>query len=144
MIAAFGMTEELEPGILAAPRRINAVHLTRLTPDGSDRERGKHAKIMIGRSIGSPIVLAPVNDLLGLAITEGIEDALSVNVSTGLGAWAAGSAGRMPALADIVPLYVETVTIFAHPEKVGQDKAQELANKLHRRGIEVFLEGVMP
>ena len=144
IIAAFGMTEEREPGILAAPRWVNAVHLTRLRPDGSDRERGPEAKIMIGRSVGSPIVLAPVNDLLGLAITEGIEDALSVHLATGLGAWAAASAGRMPALADILPSYIETVTIFAHPEKVGQDKARELANKLHGRGVEVFIEGVAP
>jgi Toprim domain/CHC2 zinc finger len=142
IIAAFGMTEEREPGILAAPRWVNAVHLTRLRPDGSDRERSPEAKIMIGRSVGSPIVLAPVNDLLGLAITEGIEDALSVHLATGLGAWAAASAGRMPALADILPSYIETVTIFAHPEKVGQDKARELANKLHGRGVEVFIEGV--
>jgi len=144
IIAAFGMTEELEPGMLAAPRWVNAVHLTRLRADGSDRERGPEAKIMIGRSVGSPIVLAPVNDLLGLAITEGIEDALSVHLATGLGAWAAASAGRMPALADILPSYIETVTIFAHPEKVGQDKARELANKLHGRGVEVFIEGVAP
>ena len=52
MIVAFGMPEEPEPGILAAPRSVNAVHLTRLKPDGSDRERGPEAKIMIGRSVG--------------------------------------------------------------------------------------------
>jgi hypothetical protein len=144
MIVAFGMPEEPEPGILAAPRSVNAVHLTRLKPDGSDRERGPDAKIMIGRSVGIPIVVAPVNDLLGLAITEGIEDALSVHLATGLGAWAAASAGRMPALADMVPSYVETVTIFAHPDKVGQDKARELASKLHKRGLEVFIEGIAP
>jgi Toprim domain len=144
IIAAFGEPEEPEPGILAAPRAVIAVHITRLKPDGSDRERGLDAKLMIGRSIGSPIVLAPVNDLLGLAITEGIEDALSVKVATGLGTWAAASAGRMPPLADIVPPYVETVTIFAHPEKIGQDKACELAKKLHGRGIETFIEGLPP
>jgi hypothetical protein len=32
---------------------------------------------MIGHSIGAPIVLAPPNELLGMAVTEGIEDALS-------------------------------------------------------------------
>jgi hypothetical protein len=40
--------------------------------------------------------------------------------------------------------YVETVTIFAHPDKVGQDKARELASKLHKRGLEVFIEGIAP
>lgn len=41
---------------------------------------------MIGRSKGAPIVLAPLNDLLGLIVTEGIEDALSAHQATGLGA----------------------------------------------------------
>ena len=58
--------------------------------------------------------------------------------------WAAASASRMPALGDTVPSYVETVTIFAHPDKVGQDKARELASKLHGRGLEVFVEGIAP
>ena len=48
-------------------------------------------------------MLAPMNDLLGLAITEGVEDALSIHAATGLGAWAAGAASRLPALADAVP-----------------------------------------
>ena len=38
----------------------------------------------------------------------------------------------------------KTVTIFAHPDKVGQDKARELASKLHKRGLEVFIEGIAP
>ena len=39
-----------------------------------------------GRGAGGlPIVVAPVNDSLGLAITEGIEDALSVHEATGFG-----------------------------------------------------------
>jgi hypothetical protein len=54
------------------------------------------AKIMLGPMSGLPIVLAPVNDSLGLAITEGIEDGLSVFEETGLRVWAAGSAGNMP------------------------------------------------
>ena len=43
------------------------------------------AKITIGSPTGAPLVLAPMNDLLGLAITEGIEDAISVHQETGLG-----------------------------------------------------------
>jgi hypothetical protein len=113
-----------------------------LLPDGSDRERGEMAKIMIGRSLGLPIVLAPVNDLLGLAVTEGIEDGLSVFEATGLGIYGAGSAGRMSALADAVPCYVESVTIYAHGDDSGQRGARELAEGLSRRGMEVFIEGL--
>jgi len=71
---------------------VRGVHLTRLKPDGSDRERTANGKIMIGHSAGVPIILAPPNDLLGMAISEGIEDALSAHEATGLGAWAAGTA----------------------------------------------------
>ena len=56
---------------------------------------------MIGRSTGAPIVLAPLTDALGLAITEGIEDALSVHEATGLGVWAAGSASASSTSATI-------------------------------------------
>jgi hypothetical protein len=98
MIAGFGLPDEPEPGHLELA---TGAHLTRLLPDGSGKAGTERDKIMIGRSIGSPIVIAPPNDLLGLAITEGIEDALSVHLATGLGAWAAGAASRLPALADV-------------------------------------------
>jgi hypothetical protein len=66
MLAAFGLAHEVEPGVIAiADDAIRGVHLTRLKPDGSDRERGAMAKIMVGHSTGSPIVLAPPNDGLG-------------------------------------------------------------------------------
>ena len=122
MVAAFGLAVETEPGVLTVrPDIVQAVHLTRLTgngekiaetraPDGS-RIR---AKIMIGSPKAAPIVLAPVNDLLGLAVTEGIEDGLSVLQATGLGVWVAGSAPHMPALAECIPNYVECCTIYMH------------------------------
>ncbi len=143
MIAAFGIPREIEPGIIRiAADAIKGVHLTRLLPDGSDRERGDRAKIMVGQSKGSPIVLAPPNDLLGLAITEGIEDALTVHASTGLGAWAAGSASRMPDLAAAMPDYIEAVTIYAHGDDAGKPNAIELARRLVGQGFEVFVEGL--
>jgi hypothetical protein len=145
MIAAFGIPDEPDPGVIAIPEdRVTGIHLTRLLPDGSDRERGDGAKIMLGLSMGSPIVLAPPNDLLGMVITEGIEDALTVHQATGLGAWAAGSAGRMPALADTLPRYIECVTICPHDDKSGRDGALALADALDRRGVEVFIEGIRP
>jgi hypothetical protein len=87
-------------------------------------------------------VLAPANDLLGLAITEGIEDALSAHEGAGLGAWAAGAAGLMPALASAVPEWIEAVTIYAHADKSGREGAFRLAAALSRRGVEVFVEGI--
>jgi hypothetical protein len=141
MIGAFGFPEEPEPGELAiADRAVRAVHLTRLLPDGSDRERGEAAKLMIGVVRGSPIVLAPVNDLGGLAIVEGIEDGLTVFEATGIGVWVAGAASFMPALADRIPAYVEAVTIYAHDDQAGQSGAAFLAERLVGHGLEVFVE----
>jgi hypothetical protein len=140
MIAAFGLAREIEPGVIAiADDAISGVHLTRLLPDGSDRERDDRAKIMIGKSAGWPIVLAPPNDLLGMAITEGIEDALSVHAASGLGAWAAGAASRLPALAGAVPSYIDCVTILVDDNDTGRDNSSKFAERITRRGIEAIL-----
>ncbi len=147
MISAFRLCAEIEPGLIVAPGEIVAIHLTLLKPDGSGKAEIKPNKIFVGspvvvvdeREVGRPIVVAPSNDLLGLAITEGIEDALSVHQATGLGAWAAGAAGFMPKLADAVPDYIECVTIYGHADKAGHDGAHALAEKLHAHGIEVCI-----
>jgi hypothetical protein len=143
MIAAFALVGEAEPGVLAEPAKVEAVHLTMLVP-GWDQAETKLPKIIIGSPLGLPIILAPPNDLLGLAITEGIGDGLSVYEATGLGVWAAGSAPFMPKLAATVPDYIECVTIFAHNDQngAGQDGAYPLAQALHERGIEVLIEGL--
>jgi hypothetical protein len=119
------------------PRSITGVHLTRLTADGNKAPNaaGK-AKIMLGVCKGAPITISPPNDLLGMVVTEGIEDGLSAYQSTGLGVWAAGSGGFMPALAPLIPDYIETVTIYAHDNETGR-KAIDLA-----RGIEVRVQGL--
>ena len=142
MMAAFALCDEPEPGVVGEPQNVNAVHLTLLKPDGSGKADVKPNKLIIGRPLGRPIVLAPPNDLLGLAITEGVEDALTAHQATGLGAWAAGAAGFMPALAETIPDYIEAVTVYAHHDKAGQNGARKLAEALHRRDIEVLIEGI--
>jgi hypothetical protein len=142
LIAAFALPDEPEPGVVGPPHDVDAVHLTLLKPDGSGKADIDPDKLMIGRSLGLPIVLAPPNDLLAMAVTEGIEDGLTVHQATGLGAWAAGAAGRMPALANVISAYIETLTIYAHADKAGQDGACGLADALARRGIETFVEGL--
>jgi Toprim domain len=141
MIAAFGLAHEIEPGVIAiADRDVTGVHLTRLLPDGSGKavfeDPDENAKIMIGFSAGSPILLAPPNDLLGLAITEGIEDGLSVHEDTGLGVWAAGAASRMPALAPVVPSYIDCTTVVADDDRDGRRFASELAEGLRARNMD--------
>jgi hypothetical protein len=141
MIAAFGLAHEVEPGVIAiADKAVSGVHLTRLRPDGSGKatfeDPDEQAKLMVGHSKGSPIVLAAPNDLLSLAITEGIEDGLSVHLETGLGVWAAGSASRMPALADVVPTYIDCVTVIADDDEDGRRHAAELVSRLQSKKIE--------
>jgi hypothetical protein len=84
------------------------------------------------------VALRITNDLLGLAITEGIENAVSVHEATGLGAWAAASASRLPALASAIPDYIETVKIIMD-DADGRRFAGELAAHLSDRNIEVRL-----
>jgi hypothetical protein len=103
MLAAFATAHEIEPGVLGEPQKVEAVHLTLLRRDGSGKADVERPKMFIGSPGKFPIVIAPANDLLGLAITEGIEDGLTAHQVTGLGAWAAGSAGRMLALAQTLP-----------------------------------------
>jgi Toprim domain len=141
MIAAFGFCGESEPGLIMPPASVRGVHLTRLEANG-DKAAVAPVKIMLGPMSGLPIVLAPVNDGLGLAITEGIEDGLSVFEETGLGVWAAGSAGNMPKIAAALPAYVECVTIFAHRDEAGLHFAKEAADIIRATGTEVHLKGL--
>ncbi len=125
-------------------KAITAVQLTLLKADGSGKADIEPNKITIASPAGMPMVIAPPNDLLGLAITEGVEDALSVHCATGLGAWASGGASFMPKLALVMPDYIEAVTIYAHPDEAGQRGAYELADALDGRGMEIIIEGIGP
>jgi len=142
MISAFGLVGECEPGLLAAPHSVESVHLTLLKADGSDKADIKPNKLIVGSPGAFPIVLSPPNDLLELGICEGVEDGLTAYQETGHGVWSAGPAGRLPGLADLVPNYIERVTIYAHDDKGGRDHATALAQALDRRGIEVFVDGL--
>jgi phage/plasmid primase-like uncharacterized protein len=152
LIAALDLAEEIEPGRLATTPRVESVHLTLLRPDGSGKADVDPNKIMVGGSLRLPIVLAPLNDLFGLAICEGIENGLTVHQATGLGVWAAASAGHMPALADTIPRDAEAITIYADDDKAGRKGALDLAEALHMRRrrpggfirgeIEILIEGL--
>jgi hypothetical protein len=138
IIAAFGLPDEPEPGVIVLPdERIKGIHLTRLVPDGSDRDRGEKAKIMIGHSKGWPIVLSAPTDGLALIVSEGIESGLSGFEATGLCAWVAGSASRLPALAENLPVWVESVTIFAEDDIDGRRHAAALADAVRARSVDV-------
>jgi phage/plasmid primase-like uncharacterized protein len=138
LIAAAGMASEHEPGVVAiADDAVKAVHLILLKADGSGKADVEPNKLSVGPIKGAPIMLAPMNDLLGLAIAEGIEDALAIHEATGLGAWAAGSAPMLPALADAVPDYTDCVSILVDDDDAGHRHAGTLAARLRTRGLHV-------
>jgi hypothetical protein len=134
LIAVFGLPDEPEPGVLAIrDDAVSGIQLTRLLQDG--QKAPGDAKITIGRCLGSPIVVAPMNDLLGLVIAEGVEDALSLAESTGCGAWAAGGAYRLPALADAVPDFTDFITIACDDDLAGRKGTEALLERLRLRGL---------
>jgi hypothetical protein len=143
LVSAFGLPRESEPGTLRSlrPSEISGLSLTYLTENG--RKAAGNSKLMLGPSSGFPIVLAPITDLCGLGVTEGIEEALTLHIATGLGVWAAGSASRLPSLAAIVPSYVESVTISVDDDPAGRRHSAALEEALLERGFEVRLIGVL-
>jgi hypothetical protein len=136
LIAAYGIATEIEetgPGVLSiADDAVVGAHLIKLRPDGSDRLRNDGAKITVGKGVTAPIILAPPNDLLGLCIAEGIEDALIAHQETGLGAWASGGATKLPTLAAAIPNYIECVTILVDDNEAGRVNSNELAARIHQ------------
>lgn len=135
LIGAFGLVAEREPGVLLCPKHVTAVHLTALSEDG----RTRISKRMIGPVSGQPLVIAPPSDGLGLVIAEGIEDALSFHQATGLGAWAAGSAAHMGKLGNVVPDYVECVTLSEDDNAAGREACAKLGQALIARGFDVLV-----
>jgi hypothetical protein len=133
LISAYAAPVELESGALGEPRNVAAVHLTLLRADGSGKADVDPNKISIGSPLGLPIVLAPINDLLGLSITEGIEDGLTIYGALGMDVWAAGSASYLAALADAVPDYVTAVSIFEDGDDVGRKRSRDLAQRIRAR-----------
>jgi putative DNA primase/helicase len=136
MLVPYGIPSEPEPGTLVITEPvITAVHLTLLKPDGTGKADTAPNKITVGSPAGRPLVLAPFNDAMGLAITEGIEDALTVHEATGLGAWAAGSAGYMPRLVAAIEHLAgreydaspDCITVFVDDDPAGRRNACALA-----------------
>jgi hypothetical protein len=138
MLAAFGLPDEPEPGKLRLDD-VSGIHLTFL--DGIKKAPVTKPKVMHGACKGLPIVLAPPNDGLALCIGEGIETTCRLNERLNMGAWAAGSASFFPALAAIVPNYIECghIAVDSDAAGAGERHATALAELLSERGIDAYL-----
>jgi hypothetical protein len=134
LVVPFGVPIEVEPSrIVMPPERVTGVQRIFLNPDGT--KAGKPRSL--GQCAGSPIVLSPFTDSNGLAITEGVEDALSTYEATGIACWAAGGWAFMAALASAVPTYTDFITVIADPDPDGQRGAELLTAELRERGFRV-------
>ena len=108
------------------------IHRTFLNPDGTKAQRK-----MLGKA--GVICLSPDESVTeGLAVTEGVEDALSVLLSGWAPVWAASSAGaisKFPVLSG-----VECLTIFADCEEVGMNAAIACADRWEAAGRDVSIQ----
>lgn len=127
MLVPFGMAAD----------KVGGVHLTYLRPggEGKARDAKNNEKITIGRDHNYPLIVAHVPGCETLFISEGIEDALSAHQALTIDAWAAGTANRLPGIAEHVPTHIKTVIIQQDDNKAGRDNAPELAAALSARGI---------
>lgn len=113
MIARFG----------ACDTPVTGVHLTKLKADGSGKaELEDKVKIMLGSSLGQPIIIHDNPERGEASLCEGIEDAASMAIATGWTAWAAGSARRIPS---VVPLTLSFERLFVGVDFDPTDRAAE-------------------
>lgn len=115
-------------------RNLVAVHRTFLKADGSSRLEPKK---VLGSARGGSVHLAPVGRRL--ALTEGIETALSVQQATGLPVWAALSTSNLPNV--VLPSMVEEVVIAADNDEngAGLRAARKAADRFIAVGKRVYI-----
>ena len=112
-----------------APDQITAVHRIFVKREGKRVVKAEHdgkSKQAYGVIAGQPIVISPCGRLHELAIAEGVENGLSAFETFGCETWAAGFAGNMPRLAELVFPATETITILADHDKPGIRAAEQL------------------
>ena len=104
------------------------LHRTYLTPEGTKASVSSPKKIMSPRTRGASAgcAIQLFNPTEDLAITEGIETALAVHLSTGLPVWAAISSTMLEKIQ--IPSTVKNVFIMADKDRSGAGVAA--ANKL--------------
>lgn len=127
----------LLPAMVAAVQspagHLAAVHRTFLRHDGSGKAPVEPCRMMLGRTAGGAVRLAPASE--ELAVAEGIETALSVMQATRLGAWAALSASGLARLE--LPPVVRRVVIVADGDPPGLAATERAAARWWREGRDV-------
>jgi phage/plasmid primase-like uncharacterized protein len=126
------VVESMLAAISDAKGRMLALHRTYLAPDGSAKAPVQPPKMTLGQVAGLACHLGnPKNEI---AVAEGIETALSVQLATGIPTWAALSAGGLRRL--ILPPAPNAgfVTIAADADVVGIEAARVAALRWKEEG----------
>ena len=116
--------------------RPTGIHRTALRLDGSGKAAmsdGGSPKRMLGQVAGSAIKLGSKITGRGLAIAEGVEDALTIE-NLGLGpVWALSNSGAIQAFAPLPD--IDELIIYGDADPAGQSAARSCAEKWSGSGV---------
>ncbi len=112
---------------------VKAVHRTYLTMKGTKLERVSSAKLNLGSPKGCAIRLAPATTRV--ALTEGIEDALTVTQLYYWPCWAVGNVAGLTSV--ILPDAITEVMICADADEAGLRAADKAAERFVKQGRKV-------
>ena len=117
-------------GVQGPDGKVNAVHRTFLSRDGTAKASVRDPRMSLGPVAGGAVRLAQANGRL--AISEGIETGLSILQATGTPTWAALSATNMANV--ILPPDIRDVTLGPDGDEAGATGAQRAAMRFTREG----------
>jgi putative DNA primase/helicase len=120
------------PALVAAvqgpDRRVIAVQLTFLDPDGDGKANVANPRKTIGALGRGAVRLGPAGDVLGIA--EGLETGLAAMQIHGIAVWACLGVSRMASVA--LPPNVQRLFIFADRDGPGRDAAMKAAARFRQ------------
>lgn len=125
--------------VVTPDRRIAGVQRIFVAEDGLGKAKVPTPKLSLGRIAGNAIRLgAPAKEVI---VTEGLEDALSVQQSLGRVAWAAAGASMLSRM--VFPLAVQRVVIGRDNDPAGEREAAKAALLFSERGLTVRIMAPM-
>ena len=119
--------------VVTPDRRIAGVQRIFVAEDGNGKAKVPTPKLSLGRIAGNAIRLgAPAREII---VTEGLEDALSVQQALGRVTWAAAGASMLSRM--VFPLAVRSVVIARDNDNAGEREAAKSAMLFAERGLTV-------
>ena len=121
----------LVAAVASVDDKLVGIQRTYLNAAGTGKAAVPKAKLSLGRVSGGAIRLAPC--ARALTVTEGLEDALSLQQETGQATWCAAGASMMPNM--VFPPGVQSVVIGADADAAGERAAVKAAEAFALRGL---------